>query len=226
MAFDSATTGCSVAVWRGGQVLAHDAREVGRGQAEVLLPMAADALRTAGLAPQDLDGVAVTRGPGGFTGMRIGLAAARGFALALGVPCIGVTTLEAVARGTRMDEREGHTILAAIESKREDVYVQLFDQDLKALSAPLAAAGPALAELVRAHPTPSVVGDAALRARDMLNQEGLDSAISTAPAMPDTRLVADIAAARFHPVPTAPPEPLYLRPPDAKRPKNQGRARP
>ena len=215
-----------MAVWRSGRVLAHEAREVGRGQAEVLLPMAGEALRAAGLSPQDLDGVAVTRGPGGFTGMRIGLAAARGFALALGVPCIGVTTLEAVAWGTHADERRDHTVLAAIESKREDIYVQLFDQNLVALTEPMAVTGPALADQVRAHPAPLAVGDAALRARDMLSQEGFDIAISTAPAIPDTCLVAEIAAGRFDPNLEAPPDPLYLRPPDAKLPKNQGRARP
>ena len=208
-------------------MLAHDARDIGRGQAEVLLPMAQDALQAAGVNPQALDAIAVTRGPGAFTGMRIGLATARGFALSLGIPCIGVTTLEVVARGVTQAERAGHVILAAVESKRADIYVQLFDADLHELSNPVAADGPAIATLLGVHTPVLAVGDAALRAREMLAEEGIEITISTASALPDTRLVAEIASARFVASQDAPPPaPLYLRPPDAKLPKNQGRARP
>lgn len=227
LAFDTATTGCSVSVWRDGETLAHDAREMARGQAEVLVPMAGDALSAAGLTPQDLDGVAITRGPGAFTGMRIGLATARAYALALGVPCIGVTTLEAIVQAVREDERVGHVILAAVESKRADIYVQLFDADLKPLSDPQAADGAMMAALLVDRPSVLAVGDAALRAREMLGAEGIEVQISTAPALPDTRHVAALAARDFAASEDAPPpEPLYLRPPDAKLPKNQGRARP
>lgn len=226
LAFDTATTGCSVTVWRAGDVLAHDAREMARGQAEVLLPMAQDALKAASLRPQDLHGVAITRGPGAFTGMRIGLATARGFALSLGVPCIGVTTLEAVAQGVADSDRAGRTVLAAIESKREDIYVQLFDAALSPLCEPQAANGLALSELVKDQDAIVIVGDAAARAQEMLAGHG-NIALSSASPLPDTRLIAAIAAGRFDEEKNAPaPEPLYLRPPDAKLPKNQGRARP
>ena len=154
LSLDTATTGCSVTVWRDGEVLAHDAREMSRGQSEALLPMAVAALKSAGLGAADLSAIAVTRGPGAFTGMRIGLAAARGLALALGIPCIGVTTLEAVAHGVQADERPANeganlTILAAVESKRADIYVQLFDCDLAPLCEPQAADGLAMAALLK-----------------------------------------------------------------------------
>lgn len=227
LAFDSATTGCSVSVVRGERVLAHDGREMARGQAESLLPMALDVLKTAGVEAKDLAAVAVTRGPGAFTGMRIGLAAARGFALSLGVPCIGVTTLEAVAHGVDATERAGRAVLAAIESKREDIYVQLFDENLKPLCDPTAADGPALTALVAGHGDILIVGDATARAQDMLVASGVAVDLSAASPLPDTRIVASIAAGRLDGAQDAPPpEPLYLRPPDAKLPKNEGRARP
>ena len=231
LALDTATTGCSVTVWRGGEVLAHDAREMSRGQSEALLPMAVSALKSVGFVAANLSAIAVTRGPGAFTGMRIGLAAARGLALALSIPCIGVTTLEAVAHGVEADERPENTganvtILAAVESKRADIYVQLFDCDLTPLSEPVAADGPAIAALLKKDATVLAVGDAALRAQQMLAEHGVAVRLSTAPSLPDTRIVAEIAARRFaHQVRTLPPEPLYLRPPDAKLPKNAGRAR-
>jgi tRNA threonylcarbamoyladenosine biosynthesis protein TsaB len=231
LALDTATTGCSVSVCRGNEVLVHDGREMSRGQAEVLLPMAVEALRQAGLTPQDLDAIAITRGPGAFTGLRIGLAAARGLALALGIPCIGVTTLEALAHGVSSQDRHDKTILAAVESKREDLYVQTFDDALNPLSEPLSADGPGLAALVSTAGAILVVGDGGLRAIDMLKGEGIEALMSTAAALPDTRIVAALAATRFDAhikaLPNVlPPAPLYLRPPDAKMPKNQGRARP
>jgi len=218
-------------VGRDGEVLAHDAREMSRGQSEALLPMAVAALKSAGLGAADLSAIAVTRGPGAFTGMRIGLAAARGLALALGIPCIGVTTLEAVAHGVQADERPANeganlTILAAVESKRADIYVQLFDCDLAPLGEPLAADGPAMAALLNKGVNVLAVGDAAERAKDMLAEHDVVVHLSAASALPDTRIVAEIAARRFasHAGAVA-PEPLYLRPPDAKLPKNAGRAR-
>lgn len=227
LAFDSATTGCSITVWRDGEVLAHDAREMSRGQAEVLMPMAQAALKTAGVTAKQLDGVAITRGPGAFTGMRIGLAAARGFALALNVPCIGLTTLEVVAQGVRREERIDHIVLSAVDSKRADIYVQLFDGDLNPLSEACAADGPALAAMIKQGWKLLVVGDGASRAKEMLNAHGIETHLSAASALPDTRLIAQIAAARFEAQKDSPPpQPLYLRPPDAKLPKNQGRARP
>jgi len=227
LALDTATTGCSVSLWCGGDVLVHDARDMSRGQAEVLLPMAVEALRQAGLTPQDLDAIAITRGPGAFTGLRIGLAAARGLALALGIPCIGVTTLEVLAHGVSGEDRHGKIILAAVESKREDLYVQTFDEVLSPLSEPLAADGPGLAALVGTAEAILVVGDGGKRAIDMLRGEGIEAQLSPAAALPDTRIVAALAATRFdvHAKASA-PAPLYLRPPDAKMPKNAGRARP
>ncbi|PCI40907.1 MAG: tRNA (adenosine(37)-N6)-threonylcarbamoyltransferase complex dimerization subunit type 1 TsaB [Rhodospirillaceae bacterium] len=223
LAIDSATSGCSVCVSNNDGPLAKMVKEMSRGQAEVLIPMAEDVLKQAKVTPQDLDAIAVTNGPGAFTGLRIGLAGARGLALALGIPCVGITTLEVLAAATASAERKDKVILACVESKRADIYVQTFAPDLSPLSAPLALDGPALFEFCKDISALLLVGDAAGRAREMLNGCAADIVLSTADALPDPALIAQLAKDRIDGAQT--PEPLYLRPPDAKLPKAQGRAR-
>lgn len=224
LSLDCATTGCSVCVWRDGAVLAASTQEMARGQAEVLMPMIQDALNAANVTPADLSAVAVTRGPGAFTGLRIALAAARGLALSLDIPCVGVTTLEVLAQGVNEGvDAPQHPVLACVESKRADIYVQLFDTDLKPLSEPQALAAEALATLVQTCKTVLLVGDASARAADMLAGTGARTILSTAPHLPDPGVIARLAATRTQGATS--PAPLYLRPPDAKLPKNSGRSR-
>ncbi|MCH7931874.1 MAG: tRNA (adenosine(37)-N6)-threonylcarbamoyltransferase complex dimerization subunit type 1 TsaB, partial [Proteobacteria bacterium] len=91
LALDTATAACSVALWSDGTVLAQRFATMARGHAEALMPMVEAVMAEAGLAFADLDLVATTVGPGTFTGLRVGLAAARGLALAGGLPIVGVT---------------------------------------------------------------------------------------------------------------------------------------
>lgn len=97
LALDTALDACSVAVVRGDAVLADVSERMRRGQAERLAPMVREAAAQAGVAFSAFDRVAVTRGPGSFTGVRVGLAFARALALAIDRPCVGVATLEALA---------------------------------------------------------------------------------------------------------------------------------
>ena len=228
LAIDSATSGCSVCVSNKDGPLAKIVKEMSRGQAEVLIPMAEAVLKEASVTPQDLDVIAVTNGPGAFTGLRIGLAGARGLALALNIPCVGITTLEVLAAATPRKERTDKVILACVESKRADIYVQTFAADLSPLSEPLALAGPALFEFCKDIGGLLLVGDAAGRAHEMLAGRAADIVLSSASPLPDPVLIAQLAQrcidqGRLDR--TATPEPLYLRPPDAKLPKAQGRAR-
>jgi tRNA threonylcarbamoyladenosine biosynthesis protein TsaB len=98
LAFDSAQAACSAAVRRDSTLAARRFARMERGHAEALMPMIVAVLADAGIGFPALDAVAVTVGPGSYTGIRVGLAAAKGIALARGIPLIGVTTLEAVAR--------------------------------------------------------------------------------------------------------------------------------
>lgn len=99
LAIDTALNACSVAVLRSGEVLVSRVEPMAKGQAERLAPMVHEVLMEAGVSAAQIDRIAVTRGPGAFTGLRIGLAFARGLAVALDRPCLGISTLEVLAHG-------------------------------------------------------------------------------------------------------------------------------
>jgi len=97
LGIDTSLDACSAAIVRDGETLAHLREEMNRGQAERLAPMVREVAQQAGVTFAELDRVAVTTGPGSFTGVRVGLSFARTLALSLGKPCVGVSTLEALA---------------------------------------------------------------------------------------------------------------------------------
>ena len=96
LAFDTSAPHCAVAVLRGGTVLASAGEEMGRGQAERLFPLIGEVMARAGVSWPDIARIGVGTGPGNFTGIRIAVSAARGLALSLGVPAIGVPTFDAI----------------------------------------------------------------------------------------------------------------------------------
>lgn len=206
LAFDTAAAACSVALWRDGEVVAAASEAMARGQAEALMPMIAGVLRRADLTFADLNRIAVTVGPGSFTGVRAGLAAARGLALATGLPLIGVTSTEAIAAAIPQSRRAGRSVLVVLESQRSDLYVQLFAADLTPLGPPMTAPVEALVGLLPPGPL-LVAGDAVHR----LPERG-DEVLF---ALPDPGVIAALAGGR----PPGPlPDPLYLRPPDVSLP--------
>lgn len=214
LALDTATAACSVAVWVDGAIRARGLRPMARGQSEALMPMVVAALAEAGLTFADLDAVAATVGPGAFTGLRIGLAAARAMALAAGLPCLGVTTLEAVAANVPETERNGSAVLVVLDAKRADLYAQVFSATLEPLTEPGAVLPADLAGLLPEGPV-IVAGDAAARAAEVLAAAGIETRLSAAPGLPDAAMVAAIATRRRRAgLPALPPEPLYLRSPD------------
>ena len=202
-----------------------------RGQSERLMPMVREVLSEAGADFPDLDLLAVTTGPGAFTGLRIGLAAARGMALAGDLACFGVTTLDAVAAGVSETERQKANVLVVLDSKRAEVYAQAFRSDLRPLSEAQALMPADLAALMANGEGDAdrvlVAGDGAGQVIQALKDKGIEAVLSTAPGVPDAATVAAIAAERWSSdQPAEPLRPLYLRPPDAKASKNGGRIRP
>jgi len=137
LALETATSACTVAVTHGSSVLAELTLQVPRAHSTRLMPLVAQAIADSGFAKTDLDGVAVGIGPGSFTGLRIGLATAKGLAFALGKPCAGVSTLKALAYGTgaqlglvvpMLDAKRGEVFAAvyAVGSHDPDTWVELW----------------------------------------------------------------------------------------------------
>jgi tRNA threonylcarbamoyladenosine biosynthesis protein TsaB len=125
LAIDTAGVDCAAAVYNSATdtVLARVSETIGRGHAERLIAMIEEAVSSSGLSLDDVGKIGVTVGPGSFTGIRVGVAAARGLALALGVDCVGVCTLEVLA-GTAPETDA--PVIAAINAHRDEVYVQTF----------------------------------------------------------------------------------------------------
>jgi len=209
LGLDTCLSSCSVAVLEGERVLASAREVMARGHQERLAPMARDVMAKAGLAFGRLDRIAVTVGPGSFTGLRVGIAFAKGLALALDRPAVGIGTLEALAAEAGPEPRG--LVFAAIDARRGQVYLQAFE-DGRALMAPDAltaeSAAARLAELSQGRACVLVGSGAALLA-------GLaPHARIVAAEGADARQVARLALTRA----PAPLRPLYLRSPDAKLP--------
>ena len=205
------------------------------GQAEALLPMIDRVMRAVPLKPAELDIVAATVGPGSFTGIRVGLAAARGIALACGAPLVGVTAFAATAfaatafaatafaatAGAVASDRRGErdVLLIALESRRADLFVQLFDPALRPLSEPIALPPEALGDFVAAAAGDGAVliaGDAAQRAADALVTRRIQiraTEIRATGAIPRAAGALRAALACWRPGEPGDARPLYLRPP-------------
>lgn len=227
LALDSATAACSVAAWIDGTIVAVERADLPRGQAEALLPMVERVRAASGLAYAAFDRLAVTIGPGHFTGLRIGLAAARGLALATGRPLVGITTLAAVAAGVPEQEARAGILVVALDSKRADPYVQAFAADGRPSGPP--ATRPVAtyaAELRAAHPHAAfiVAGDAGAAIVAELRASGAAARRASARERPDAATVAALAAAA--PAPTDLPAPLYIHPAETTAPKRAGAVRP
>jgi tRNA threonylcarbamoyl adenosine modification protein YeaZ len=193
LAFDTSAAHCAAALLLpDGRVLTR-LEPMEKGQAERLMPLLEELLREAGLGWSDLTRLAVGTGPGNFTGVRISVAAARGLALGLGIPAVGITRLEALAYGLP------RPITVVEDARRGEVYVQGFGTET---SEALLLDGSDLAHVVEtAHVTGSAAGPAALPA-----------------AVPLAEAMARLAAARALPQPR--PAPFYLRGADAAPPSD------
>jgi tRNA threonylcarbamoyladenosine biosynthesis protein TsaB len=207
LALDTCVDACSVALTQDGRVLAAISEPMQRGHQERLAPMVAEAFTAAGLKPTALDRIAVTIGPGSFTGLRVGLSFGKTMALALDVPCVGVGTLEALALSAGpgfvaacLDARRGRVYLQAFADGRAVMAPDILDIDVAAARiAELWSGGPAL---IAGSGAPLVAGV-------------LPSARPDTDRVPDPVVIARLAATRDANVP---PRPLYLRAPDAKLP--------
>ncbi len=207
LAIDTSGSGCFVAIHDSDSnvTLGTAGADIGRGHAERLMAFVDAALEAAGVELSAIERIAVTIGPGSFTGIRVGVAAARGLSLALGVPAVGVSTLSAIA-AAHLSEHPPTPVFVAIDAKRGEAYCQAFAADGAAVCAPLilpldearAAAGASQA-LVIGSAAPLIAGTAG----------------DSEPARPIPIEVVARLGALADPR-TDRPKPLYLRGPDAK----------
>lgn len=213
LAFDTAFDACSVGVDTGNGSPVLRSEEAGRAHQERLFPMITAALAEAGTVIADLDRIVVTIGPGSFTGIRVGVAAARGFALVTKAPAIGVTTL-AVHAEKAAEKAPGRQIVAVIPARGAGLYSQSFDRDLTPLDEPHIANAQALAAEVRDRDA-MLAGPGADAVADALGGDAAQR-IAHRDAAPD--VAALVRLARRVPLSDIPPKPLYLRPPDVEPP--------
>jgi tRNA threonylcarbamoyladenosine biosynthesis protein TsaB len=218
LAIDTALDACAAGVLDtdAGKLIAQESQGMKRGHAEALMPLIARVMKESGIAFAGLDRIAVTTGPGSFTGLRVGLSAARGIALAANKPVVGLTTLTAYAAPVVSQNLE-QPVISAIDARHDHVYFQVVSGDGNPLIRPRVAP---IEEALGASRfgAPYLVGNAA----GILSQRWPTDAPPPfkvdAQSAPDIAWVAWIGAA-VSPN-TAPARPFYLRAPDAKPPKD------
>src|SRR5689334_8791623 len=216
LAIDTALDACAAAVLdtSAGKLIAQESEGMKRGHAEALMPMIARVMKASGVPFVALDRIAVTTGPGSFTGLRVGLSAARGIGLAAGKPVVGLTTLMAFA--APIVSRNGdHAVISAIDARHDQLYFQVVGGDGSPLIRPRV--GPIEEVLGAARfGAPHLVGNAAKILSERWPLQALPPFKVDVQAAPDITWVAWLGAA-VHPE-AAPPRPYYLRAPDIKIP--------
>lgn len=213
LSIDTALAACSAAVLAGGRVLAARSEPMVKGHQERLAMMVAEVMAEAEIGFDKLDRIGVTAGPGSFTGLRVGLAFAKGLSLALDIPAVGIGSLEALARSLPPKEaRPGEVIAPCVDARRGQVYLQVFREG-RAWDEPQAvSAEDAVIEIQR------IAGDRHIQLAGSgapLLAPHLARAQISSVQVPDPVVVARLAAAVAEPRPLAP---IYLRAPDAKLP--------
>ncbi|MBR1145253.1 tRNA (adenosine(37)-N6)-threonylcarbamoyltransferase complex dimerization subunit type 1 TsaB [Bradyrhizobium sp. AUGA SZCCT0431] len=218
LAIDTALDACAAAVLdtEAARIIAQESQPMKRGHAEALMPLIARVMKASGIAFTSLDRVAVTKGPGSFTGLRVGLSAARGIALAAGKPVVGLTTLTAYA-APFVGENSEHPIISAIDARHDHVYFQVVSGDGGSLVKPKVAP---ISEALDASRfgTPHLVGNAAKILADRWPANAPPPFRVDAQPAPDITWVAWLGAAVSPEM--SPASPYYLRAPDAKPPKD------
>jgi tRNA threonylcarbamoyladenosine biosynthesis protein TsaB len=218
LAIDTALDACAAGVLDtdAGKLIAQESQPMKRGHAEALMPLIARVMKESGIAFAGLDRIAVTTGPGSFTGLRVGLSAARGIALAANKPVVGLTTLTAYAAPVVSQNLE-QPVISAIDARHDQVYFQVVSGNGGSLIRPRVA--PIEEALGAARfGAPHLVGNAAKILSERWPAQAPAPFKVDAQSAPDIAWVAWLGAA-VSPN-TAPARPYYLRAPDAKLPKD------
>jgi len=214
LAIDTALDACAAAVLDtdADALVVQASLPMKRGHAEALMPLIVQTMQSARLSFMALDRIAVTTGPGSFTGLRVGISAARGIALATGRPAVGLTTLSAYAAPI-VSTNKSDPIISAIDARHDRVYFQIVAGDGSPLVRPEVAS---IDEAIAAScfGAPCLVGNAAKTLADRWPKDAPAPVAIDTQAAPDIAWVARLGAAADPE--TTPARPFYLRAPDAK----------
>ncbi|WNJ90656.1 tRNA (adenosine(37)-N6)-threonylcarbamoyltransferase complex dimerization subunit type 1 TsaB [Bosea sp. 685] len=212
LAIDTALGACSACVLEAGQAepLAIEQIAMERGHAEALMPLVERVMKAVEGGFASLDRVAVTVGPGSYTGLRVGISAARAIALAAGIPAIGVTTLAATA-APLIGRESGRVIAAALDAKHGQVWFQALSSQGKPLVSLRQVNHRDAARAIGAGPV-SLVGSAAMAVANEAWAIGLDALVLDESRAPDVTWVARLGL--IADPEDAPPRPLYLKAPE------------
>jgi tRNA threonylcarbamoyladenosine biosynthesis protein TsaB len=218
LAIDTALDACAAGVLDTdtAKLIAQESQAMKRGHAEALMPLIARVIKQAGLAFAALDRIAVTTGPGSFTGLRVGLSAARGIGLAANKPVVGLTTLTAYAAPV-VGQNAGRPVISAIDARHDQVYFQVVSGDGGSLMRPRVAPIEEALEASRfgaAH----LVGNAARILADRWPADAPPPFDVDAQPAPEIAWVGWLGAAVSADI--APARPYYRRAPDAKPQKD------
>ncbi|AGF74049.1 glycoprotease family protein [Bartonella australis AUST/NH1] len=217
LAIDTASIYCAVALVRHKSVIARISERMNKGHAEKLISQIIQITNQADVTLDQVDRIAVNIGPGSFTGIRVGVSAARALALALQVPAIGVSALEALAAQV-ICENSASAITAVIEAGREMFYFQNFDKNLITLSQPsLKTLENVVADLP---PQTVLTGPAAEIITLYIKNNKLDAITPSNQISCEAADILTYARLAANKQPQIPPRPLYLRGADAKRQTN------
>ena len=222
LALETSAKAVSAAVTEDGKVLASGYQDTGLTHSRTLMPIVEHILKNTDLTVQDCDVIAVAAGPGSFTGIRIGVSAAKGLAFAADKPAVGVSTLAAMARNVAFCDG---LVVCAMDARRQQVYNALFeakDGQLTRLTPDRAIALEELAEELRSDPRPkTVVGDGARLCFAHLTEAGISCRLAPAQLVMQNAmsvaLEAEAMAAEGKLVSAQALEPVYLRPAQADR---------
>jgi tRNA threonylcarbamoyladenosine biosynthesis protein TsaB len=222
LAVETALGACSAAVISDRRVLAQEHEPMLRGHAEALAPMVQRVMKHAGMEFRCLQRVAVTTGPGTFTGQRVGLAFARSLALALRIPAVGISTLETMAAEALSKFPDALWAISTADAKRSEIYLAARAQDSELLIPPQLISVEQAASVVSATAqnrgfAPVLAGSAAQAVHELLIRAGY-SPVESSVRQPTADFVA-LACERLPEIDSA--RPLYLRPPDAKLPTSR-----
>jgi tRNA threonylcarbamoyladenosine biosynthesis protein TsaB len=227
LSFDTSMSACSAALYDGArdEILCSRHEQMQRGQAERLVPLLNEILDDSGHTFQDIGLITCCRGPGAFTGLRIALATAKALSLALDIPALGISTLEAVA-ATHCAQREREKpFLVALETKRKDYYVQFFHKDGSAAASPASSPLEIVKQGILDHAPEILTGDAAERLKTDITENKNKLYVDNI-TYPNTSILAKLAFNKYKSITNKEKKlhdmrPLYLRDADVSVPKSK-----